>query len=235
MSEKLKIEYLRSGCDEIGKLFKFDKRVTRFLKSFVVKEISKYNKKDNPNDIEQNILEGLLKIINEKPKQKKYDEITERILSSRKKASIKNIELIKIISREINILKINKNTAFLSKIVENITSSVYGVREGKKNDVLKIYVEFTNNYANGEEIEKDSDLINSGAYDSDSEIDTEMKCLFDKFFRTLNERERNLFDRIYIDELTREEMLRNNMLKSEYEWKSLKNKTRNFFEEQLID
>ena len=76
MSEKLKIEYLRSGFDEIGKLFKFDKRVTRFLKSFVVKEINKYNKKDNPIDIEQNIMEGLLKIINEKPKQKEYDEIT---------------------------------------------------------------------------------------------------------------------------------------------------------------
>jgi hypothetical protein len=77
-------------------------------------------------------------------------------------------KLIKLIINDYNRIKINTHSLEIQFIIENITSTKYGKREGKKADILKMSI-------NNQEFFTEESLAEHGICDTDTEVDIEMK------------------------------------------------------------
>lgn len=223
-----------NGRDEIAKLLKLNKKKTKKLNFLIRKEIKKYIAIDSADDIEQNIFEGIIKFINLRVGVNNYDLVTSSYLSKRKSSKIYNKRTIKIINKEYNIIKINSNPQDLKFIIEHTTSSKYGKKMCKKFDILNITIDKKECYEESFQGLKDSQSNNFGIYDSDSEVDIEMKSFIDKYYQSLNSEEKEMFTKYFYYDTSYFDMIEMNYARNEYILKKFIKKTKEYFYNQLV-
>lgn len=216
------------GRKEISKLLKLNKKMSKKLNFLIDRAIKDYNKKDLAEDIEHTIFEGILSFLNfQRVEIENYDYFTKNILINKRTIKIENLTLIKIITNEFNRIRIATNSNKLKFLVENIISIKYGTRSRKRWDLLKIYIDLKEEYV-------EDSLNNSGIYDPDSEVDVEMKCFVNKYYESLNNDEKIIFNKYFYDDISYSEMITNNFVKNEYILKNFIKKTKNYFYDQLV-
>ena len=130
-----------SGREKIAEFLKLKRNIKKKFFFYLNKAIKKYGARDGSKDIEQNIFEGLIQYLNtEKVELKNYDLITKQLLRNKGRVEICSKKLIKLIINDYNRIKINTHSLEIQFIIENITSTKYGKREGKKADILKMSI-----------------------------------------------------------------------------------------------
>ena len=214
---------------EISRLLKLNKKMNKKLNFLIDRAIKDYNKRDSAEDIEHTIFEGILSYLNfQKIENENYDFFTKRILTKKRNYQLtEKSPLIKVIINEYNRIGIASEPNRLKFLVENIISIKYGNRSRKRWDLLKIYVDFKEEYL--------EDTVNNlGIYDPDSEVDIEMKYFVNKYFESLNNDGKLIFNKYFYEDIGYSEMLTNNFVKNEYILKNFIKKTKNYFYDQLV-
>ena len=112
--------------------------------------------------------------------------------------------------------------------IENITSTKYGKREGKKADILKMSI-------NNQEFFTEESLAEHGICDTDTEVDIEMKYFIDKYYQSLTIEEGEIFTKYIYEDTSYANMLEMGYVKNEYTLKSFIKKTKKYFHNQLIE
>lgn len=220
------------GRKELAKLLNLNKKMEKKLNFLIDYSIRNYNKKDGSEDIEQNIFEGIINYIYcNKVERRDFDLLTKRILNKKTRYSISNKKLIRTIVSYFNILKINNCSHELKFLIMNINSCKYGLMSTKQRDILKMSIEFKEFYV--EDYIEDEDY-NLEIYDTDSEVETEMKYFVNKYYQSLNMEEQLIFTKYFYEDISFEEMIKNCFVKNEYTLKKFIKKTRNYFQEQLV-
>ena len=214
--------------DEISRILKLNKKMKKKLNFLMDRSIKVYIKRDLAEDIEHTIFEGILSFLNfQKVVISNYDYFTERVLINKRAVQIEKSPLLKVIIMEFNRIRIASNPNQLKFLIENIISLKYGLMSRKRRDILKVYIDLQEEYI--------EDSINSfGIYDPDSEVDVEMKCFVNKYFESLNEDEKLIFNKYFYEDIGYSEMIVNNFVKNEYVLKNFIKKTKNYFYEQLV-
>ena len=133
---------------EISRLLKLNKKMNKKLNFLIDRAIKDYNKRDSAEDIEHTIFEGILSYLNfQKIGNENYDFFTKRILTKKRNYQLTDKSpLIKVIINEYNRIGIASEPNRLKFLVENIISIKYGNRSRKRWDLLKIYVDFKEEY-----------------------------------------------------------------------------------------
>ena len=99
----------KNGRDVMALLLKLNKTKKDKLNYLIRREIKKYKTLDSPEDIEQNIFEGIIKYLFQNKFELQYfDFFTNRIIN-RNKYRIDNKNLIKSIIAGLYVIKINTN------------------------------------------------------------------------------------------------------------------------------
>lgn len=214
--------------EEISRLLKLNKKMKKKLNFSIDRAIKDYIKRDLAEDIEHTIFEGILSFLNsQRVEIDNCDYFTKNILINKRTVKIENIQLIKVITHEFNRIRIATNPNQLKFLIENKVSLKYGLMSRKRRDILKNYTDIQEEYL--------EDSINDlGIYDPDSEVDVEMKCFVNKYFESLNEDEKLIFNKYFYEDIGYSEMIVNNFVKNEYVLKNFIKKTKNYFYEQLV-
>lgn len=222
-----------SARDEIAKILKLNQKMRKKFSFLIDKSIRNYIKKDCPDDIEQNIYAGIIGFLNYEKIDLNYDLITARVIKRKKRLEINDKKIIRIIIVEYNIIRI-KNKQQMKFLIEDITSSHYGIREGKRTDILKMSFKKKESYYEEVQEYRDSDLKDLGIYDPDSEVDIEMKFFVDKYYQSLDDEEKEIFTRYFYQDTSFIDMLEMNYVRNEYVLKKFIKKTKRYFYEQLV-
>ena len=218
----------KSGREEIAEFLKLKRNIKKKFFFYLNKAIQKFGTRDGSKDIEQNIFEGLIQYINtEKIELKNYDLITKQLLRNKQSVEISSKKLIKLIINEYNRIKINTHSLEIQFIIENITSSKYGKRAGKRAEILKMSI-------SNQEFHTEESLADYGICDTDSEVDIEMKYFIDKYYQNLTIEEQEIFTRYFYEDTSYANMLEMGYVKNEYTLKSFIKKTKKYFHNQLI-
>ena len=199
-------------CDEFARILKISPRGVKHFKAAIRNEVKKYSKKDLREDIEQNIFEGLIRLLFKTVVNCNYDLITNSILKNQNKQKITDRKLVRNIVKEYNILDLKKNEGLLIYLIPRITGNIYGVRATKKSDVCSKYTKINTVQMESETILQDNMIIE--LHDADTEIDFSIDYLFDKFFRSISEREKVIFDKYYVEQLKYVELLESEIVKT---------------------
>lgn len=218
-----------SGREEIAEFLKLKRNIKKKFFFYLNKAIKKYGARDGSKDIEQNIFEGLIQYLNtEKVELKNYDLITKQLLRNKGRVEICSKKLIKLIINDYNRIKINTHSLEIQFIIEDITSTKYGKRQGKKADILKMSI-------NNQEFFTEESLAEHGICDTDTEVDIEMKYFIDKYYQSLTIEEQEIFTKYFYEETSYANMLEMGYVKNEYTLKSFIKKTKKYFHNQLIE
>lgn len=220
-------------CDEVAKILQISPKGVKHFKAAIRYEVKKYSKKDLREDIEQNIFEGLMRLLFKTVVNCNYDLITNAILEKQRKEKITDRKLMRNIVKEYNILDLKKNEGLLIYLIPRITGNIYGVRATKKSDVCSKFTKINTLQMESEIIIQDNSIIE--LHDADTEIDFSIDYLFDKFFRSISEREKMIFEKYYVDQLKYAELLETEIVRSQYELRTFLLKTSNFFKVQLLE
>lgn len=193
------------------------------------KEISKYHKIDEVNDILQNICIGLIENATKgKYTKNKIEYNYTFTINYKNKKEIKNPNLIRLLIKEMNFIYIKNNLGLLEKILSNITSDIYGVRSTNQSDF------FSQRSGHKKEELNYDDEIFKGFRDNNSFLESRIKNIVESFLKTLTTEEYEIFMKYYVEDfsfrtLTNEEHV------SQFHLRKLIKKTQEFFFEQLLD